>query len=463
MGISLKKDLGKVVSANVIVMMVNVLISFILPKWLSIDDYALFRTYTLYVSFIGILHFGFIDGLNVKFGGVELKHIDKAYITNGHRFFVIFQSLLAVVMVSTGILSGQFMLTLIGLAIIPINLHTYSMLVYQAVGKFTPYSLGLTLTPLITLVLYIVLYYMGDFNYRPFALAHLGGYLIVVLLLEVYFHKNFGASRLQFPKIRREEVKEIFSLGIFILAGNSLFILFNTLGRWGIKLFMDNTAFAFYSFATSMLGFIILAINSVALTLYPHLSKKGTKHSPNDLRSNFFILGSFSLLFFFLVSFVVKTILPDYKESVSILMILLSSMPGLLIIKALYLNMYKVNQKTRKFFIDTVKYLLIAIVFHAVIFYFFRSANSMAIASVISIYIWVFSPPDFLKISTDQMLKEIVFIVICIAAYVLLAVLLHSIVISFLSLIVFLIIINWLFYRVEFLHMIKKLSPWQPI
>ncbi len=460
MGISLKKDLGKVFGANIIVMMVNVLISFLLPKWLSIDDYALFRTYTLYVSFIGILHLGFIDGLNVKFGGIELKDISKGFITNAHRFFVLFQLLLTIVITTVGLLFGNFIITLFGLAIIPINLHTYSMLIYQAAGKFTPYSLGLTLTPVVTLTIYIVLFSFGEFDYKPYAIAQMGGYLIIVILLEIYFRKNFGTSNLPFPRINAVELKEVFSLGIFILSGNTLFILFNTLGRWGIKMFMDNAAFAFYSFATSMLGFIILAINSVALTLYPHLSKKGGTQSTAALRSNFFILGSFSLLFFFLVSFVVNWILPDYKESVSILMILLASMPGLLIIKALYLNMYKVQRKTKEFLFDTVKYLLIAVLLHGLIFYFFRTANSMAIASVISIYIWVFSPPNFIKVSWGQIGTEILFTSICLAGYIFLAVLVNSVVMSFLLLSAYLLIINLIFYKKEFFTMIKRVSPW---
>jgi O-antigen/teichoic acid export membrane protein len=457
---SLKRDISKVFSANLIVMIVSVFISFLLPKWLSIDEYAMFRTYTLFVSFIGILHLGFIDGLNVKFGGVEVSRMSTVYITNAHRFFVLFQATVSMVILLAGLLLGNTILTFFGLAVIPMNLHSYSMLIYQASGKFTPYSLGLTLSPILSLILYFTLHTLGILDYKPYALAHMGGYLLVVVFLEIYFFRVFGMLRLPFPKVILREVKELFSIGVYILFGNTLFILFNTLGRWGIKVFMDNSAFAFYSFATSMLGFIILAINSIALTLYPHLSRKESHQGTGHYRSNFFMLGSFSLLFFYLVSFVVRIFLPDYTASIKILMILLASMPGLLIIKALYLNMYKVTQRTRAFWLDTIKYLLVALLLHAVIFFLFRSDTSMAIASVISIYVWVFSPPAFLQTERKQILKEVLYTVVCLTAYIFTALYLDSLLLSMAILILFLAVVNVVFYRKEFVALLKRIVTW---
>ena len=122
--------------------------------------------------------------------------------------------------------------------------------------------------------------------------------------------------------------------------------------------------------------------------------------------------------------------------------------------------MYKVTQRTRAFWLDTIKYLFVALVLHALIFFLFRSAISMAIASVISIYVWVFSPPAFLQTGRKQILKEVLYTVVCLAAYMATAVYFESMLLSMAILLVFLAGINVVFYRKEFAAMLKKLITW---
>ena len=43
----------------------------------SIEEYSIFRTFGLYISFAGMLHFGFSDGLYVKYGGLRESDINR--------------------------------------------------------------------------------------------------------------------------------------------------------------------------------------------------------------------------------------------------------------------------------------------------------------------------------------------------------------------------------------------------
>jgi hypothetical protein len=74
---SLKKDLIKVGSVNILVFISGIINAFIIPKYLSISDYSSYKTYLLCVGFIGVLHFGFVDGINLYFGGKDKNEIDK--------------------------------------------------------------------------------------------------------------------------------------------------------------------------------------------------------------------------------------------------------------------------------------------------------------------------------------------------------------------------------------------------
>ena len=55
------KDLIRVTLTNIIILFIGIIIGFINPKYLSINDYAFYKTYTLILSLICISHLGFSE------------------------------------------------------------------------------------------------------------------------------------------------------------------------------------------------------------------------------------------------------------------------------------------------------------------------------------------------------------------------------------------------------------------
>ena len=80
---SLKKDFAKVAGSNILLLLASTLNNFVLPIVLSITDYANYKTYILYVGFAGLFHLGYVDGINIKYGG---KDLEKLEITNPSLF-----------------------------------------------------------------------------------------------------------------------------------------------------------------------------------------------------------------------------------------------------------------------------------------------------------------------------------------------------------------------------------------
>lgn len=69
-------DLGAVFLSNVVSILGSIVSGFLVPKYLGIDQYAVYKTFALYTSYIGVLHFGYIDGLYLKYGGQRESEID---------------------------------------------------------------------------------------------------------------------------------------------------------------------------------------------------------------------------------------------------------------------------------------------------------------------------------------------------------------------------------------------------
>ena len=63
---SLKKGMLNVFIANIINLIISLFTGFVLPKLLSVESYANIKLFQLYITYIGILHFGVADGMYLK-------------------------------------------------------------------------------------------------------------------------------------------------------------------------------------------------------------------------------------------------------------------------------------------------------------------------------------------------------------------------------------------------------------
>ena len=79
----LQKGIIAVFLANAINVLFSLATNFLLPKFLSVESYAGIKEFQLYVSYVGLFHFGFVDGIYLKYGGKTLgKTVDKSFATD---------------------------------------------------------------------------------------------------------------------------------------------------------------------------------------------------------------------------------------------------------------------------------------------------------------------------------------------------------------------------------------------
>ena len=51
----------KITASNFIKLFSGVLVAFLVPKIMGIDDYGIYKTFTLYATYVGIFQVGFTD------------------------------------------------------------------------------------------------------------------------------------------------------------------------------------------------------------------------------------------------------------------------------------------------------------------------------------------------------------------------------------------------------------------
>ncbi|MFH0841791.1 MAG: hypothetical protein V1903_04135 [Bacteroidota bacterium] len=406
---SLIKDITKVSAANLISLFAVIITGFIVPAFLSIEQYAYLKTFALLFSFVGVLHLGYTDGIYIKYGGKYEEEIDKKMFTTEKLLFIFFQSFVAVMILVAGIILREPSAIAVAAAILPYNMLSYYQFFYQAVGQFNIYS-GIRLTiPFIILAFNILLIYVFRVSdYLYYIAGEILAYTIVVLYLE--FRHSPKRARINFEGCKAM-LSDNIKVGFFIMIGNLAMILFSTIGRWAVKLFLDDASFAYFSFASSMMQVLTILISAVAMTFYPYLSRLNEEKNNSQLKIRLLLMGALLSSSYFVFNFAVRLLIPKYNASLNILGIMFASFPAYAVINALYINLYKVSK-------DGKKYIRV-ILFNLVVAAFFTTASlliggsivSVSIAITLSYYFWMYySSKDFMGLRPS--LREIIFVIL---------------------------------------------------
>lgn len=414
---SLKGSILRVFSANFLTMLSGIIVGFIVPAILSIEAYANVKTYIFYVSYIGFMHFGFIDGMYIKYGGKNVSEVNKKEFKIEHTIFLISQLIVTIIFIVIALAKKDLIIFLMALSIIPINTSSFHKLFYQATGQFKKYAGASYIYTLIYLILnvFLVVVFKAK-NSIYYCLTTLIANIVVYILLEIYFYKSFRRIKGKYSS----SIWNNYSVGFIVLLGNLSVMLFYAIDRWFIKLFFDTSAFAYYSFAVSMLNIINLLINAISITFYNYLAKGENEEKIKKLKNYFLIVGGFASLGYFAFAGIITLALPKYEPALSIIAISFVAYPYMIVINALYVNLYKARKDQKKYLRVVLLMVMIASIYNTIAIFIWREPEGIAIATTLSFITWyIYSIKDFkyLKIK----LKEIIYLLVLFVSFLIFA------------------------------------------
>lgn len=411
---TLKGNIFRALSANFIVAIVGFLGSFIFPRILTIDDYALYHTFTLYLSYITILHLGFPSGMAVNYAGKDFETIDKKQYKS--ELILLF---LILTVGTIGLFAGAFivkstMLVYISLAVIPVGVIGSYKSLLQSWNRFRAFGRVSAILSLSVPIFAIAYYFVtgglpGD--------TYIAIYLIANWLVTAYIvFENATFVRESKPnKLLSKRNFETEKIGLALVAGNYINTLFVSADKQFVNLFFDTEKFAFYSFAMSMQSLMTVFITSISQPLFPAMAQgKFHEKEYNDVKSLLVVFGSLSGCAYFAVSIIVKYFIPKYMESLSVVSVYFVVFPAMAVINCLYTNMYKIFGKMKMYVTTLAAILAIAIILNAGFVFILKDYRGVAIATTITYYIWFitgFKQFDFMKLTKNDVFYLIIYTV----------------------------------------------------
>lgn len=414
---SLKTSIIRVFSANFLSMISGILIGFVVPAVLSVDGYSNLKTYTFYISYVGFLHLGFIDGMYIKYGGKNREEINKAEFKLEHRIFMFTQIIFTVIFILISLLRADLIMFLMAISIIPINNLSFHKLFYQAIGEFKKYANISYLYTIIYLILNILLaVILVNRNYVLYCLTSIISNGIVSIYLEIRYFKIFRGIKTAYTFKVWQNIK----VGFFILLGNLSVMLFYGLDRWFVKIFYTANDFAYYSFAISMLNVINILVGAVSVTFYNYLAQGEDKLAIKNLKKYLIILGGFASLGFFAFSAIINIILKKYIPALDIISISFAAYPYMIVINALFVNLYKARKNEKKYLKVVISMLVISFIYNFIAINISSNSISIAIATTLAFITWyIYSAIDFDYLRPTKF--EVIFLTINLFSFIILS------------------------------------------
>ena len=206
--------------------------------------------------------------------------------------------------------------------------------------------------------------------------------------MEIYLKNKLpsGKTKNQFSF---GELKKNISTGIPLTLGNFSSVMLTSIDRWFVKGLMTTLDFAQYSFAVSTESFINVALTPITVTLYNYFCKNTDTEEVLKMRNCVLIFASYVVSCAFGAKFIMEFFLDKYMGSCNVMFILFSAQICYVVIKGIYVNIYKAQKRQNEYFRKLVLVVVIGIILNALFYAVIPCKEAFAFGTVASALIWL--------------------------------------------------------------------------
>lgn len=381
------KDIFRVFTTNMIKFFVALIATFLIPALLSVDEYGYYKVFGLYSAYIGVLHFGFCDGVFLNYGGKSLDKTDKRRTADEQTTLIIFEIIMTLILLTVGIVMKDIIVVLLALDVVPVIMVTLYTYIYQSSGDFKRYARIYNFQSLVTLVVNSLLVFV----IKPdsgvlFSAAAVGINYAAFIFAMISFNRNTkaGMGRFDLSLFKSHAVS-----GFLLTVGNLSFLLFDSIDRWFVKGLLGLTFFSYYSYAGQLLSALNMFANPIGMTLFSYLSRKKSREFERRIKSAVISMLFFMLCGVFPLRLIVRLFYKKYEAALPLMNVLFLAQVFMLLNMIIYVNLYKSYKQQKKYFMSLVTVIAASAAFNA-LFYFCikKSMLSIAAATLASMILW---------------------------------------------------------------------------
>lgn len=309
-------------TANILTMLISIIMTLILPKFLGVTDYSYYQLYIFFISYVGFFHFGWIDGIYLKIGGMEYNDLEKSnYVTQFWMLNVLEIVIAAIISIfalfTIKNIDKSFVLISTSVCGVITILRTYLLFILQSTNRIKEYAKYTRVDRFIYFALVIVFLFLGFKNYKIILYIDVFSKLVALVLCANKM-KDIVFGKLNISKNTLLEIFENISIGIKLMLANIASSLIIGVVRFGIQKNWDIETFGKISLTLNISNLLMTFINAVAVIMFPLLRREEESNLPKIyviLRNTLMIFLYMMLIFYYPLKLILSTWLPQYADS----------------------------------------------------------------------------------------------------------------------------------------------------
>lgn len=457
------KNIIMIMMSNCVTVLSGVLVGFLIPKIMGDIDYSRYKTFTLYVSYIGVLHFGICDGIYLKYAGKSYDELDKKQFGAFTKTLFLLETIISVLVIFVALifLPGYYKVTiaLVGINILAVNVVTYYELISQLTSRFKLVSMRNVVRSSVSIIVVLVLfliYLLKGFSPKYYLYtAIVVGINIILAIWYMITYRGITFGKFDKIKSHKNIIKQLFRIGIILLLSNFVSQIIYIIDQQCVSLLFSEQEYGIYAFAYTMVNLLTVATSAIATVLYPLLSttdEESAKKNYGKLNSYMIIFVSLAMFIYYPLHWFVGVFLSDYVSSLEIFRVILPGIALSSTITVIKSNYYKKLGHIPRFLVYSIVILIISIIANLIAYAIFKTMLSISIASVVTHAIWYIISDLFLaKKYKVNWIKNVIYLILIIFSYYIVY-LVPNIYVGGIAYLVLYMIITLLFFNKELLE-----------
>lgn len=272
------KNISYSVGANFISLCISIFMVTFVPKFLSVDDYGLWQLFLFYFSYLGFLHFGWEDGIYLRYAGKRFEELDRKTFAGQFYGVTALQIFLAVVVTVGSQIVVEDPVKRIALEcavwMAPFvnftNLCNFVMQITNRIKDYAKFLLTERIVFFLGVVLFLLVLHRNEFRYMYYAKLFS---MISLTVIGIYLCRNL--LRFRFEPISQilQEARENLTVGSKLMLANIAGMLIIGIVRYGISVGWDIATFGRVSLTLGISNFLMVFISSVSVVFFPIIKR----------------------------------------------------------------------------------------------------------------------------------------------------------------------------------------------
>ena len=322
------KNISYTFSATIIILLISGVLTLVVPKLLGPEEYGYWQLYVFYMSYVGLFHLGWCDGVYLRYGGRNYKQLDKPkFVTQFWLLFLMECILGTIVIFATSMLQDgnkEFVLIMTVIYGLVINPRYFLLFTLQGTNLIKEYAKIIILDRVVYCAATAVVLLCGGRDFKLLIYADIFA-RIVSMIYAVIICKEIVFGKPTPLKPALAEAKKNISAGSKLMFANIAGNLIVGVVRLGIEKQWSIEVFGKISLTLSISSMLLTFISAIAMVLFPML-RRASQDAINDiyasLRTCLMLILLGVMVLYYPVKEGLSLWLPQYAESLKYMALL---------------------------------------------------------------------------------------------------------------------------------------------